>query len=100
MASRNRLRQDINKILVEQFRDWGLPRDIEYKSYCSIVDKPVVPRAIQKSFYNWNTAVHSVAMSNPEIFQKAAPAPKAEPKPAAVKSEPAKAAPAEEKSDD
>ena len=90
MASRNRLRKEVNKILVSQFKDWGLPADIDYKSYCGIVDKPVIPKAIQKSFYNWKTAVLSVKLSNPEVFEK-----KPAPKPAAApKAAPAKPAPA------
>jgi len=91
MASRNRLRQAVNKILIQQFKDWGLPEDIDYKSYCSIVDKPVTPKQIQKSFYNWRTAVHSVRIMDKSVFapkQKAAPK-KEEPKKEAPK-EPAK----------
>ena len=34
MASRNRLRQLVTAKLVPQFKDWELPRDIDYKSYC------------------------------------------------------------------
>ena len=77
MASRNRLRRTVNETLAAQFRDWGLPRDIEYKSYCDIVDNPVAPRALQKSFYNWKIAVKSVELSNPELFA-AAPEPQIE----------------------
>jgi len=55
--------------LAEQFEDWNLPRDIEYKSYCQIVDKPVTPMALKKSFYNWKTAL----MSLPPV--KATPVP-------------------------
>ena len=77
MASRNRLRQDVTKTLVEQFKDWGLPRDIEYKSYCSIVDKPVTGRAIQKSYYNWKTAVKSVELAAPAVFAPPPPPPPA-----------------------
>ena len=75
MASRNRLRQDVTKILTQQFKDWGLPKDIEYKSYCDIVDAPVTPRAIQKSYYNWKTAVHSVSLTAPETFKASTPPP-------------------------
>lgn len=81
MASRNRMRRQVTAKLVPQFRDWELPRDIDYKSYCGIVDKPVLPIEIQKSYYNWKTAVLSVAKTAPEIFKKKpAPAPKAAPK--------------------
>ena len=79
MASRNRLRQDVTKTLVEQFKDWGLPRDIDYKSYCSIVDRPVTGRAIQKSYYNWKTAVKSVELAAPAVFAPPPPAPKSDP---------------------
>ena len=81
MASRNRLRQLVTNKLVPQFRDWELPRNIDYKSYCSIVDKPVTPMEIKKSYYNWKIAVMSVANVAPEIFKKKpAPEPKAAPK--------------------
>ena len=53
MASRNRMRRQVTAKLVPQFRDWELPRDIDYKSYCGIVDRPVLPIEIQKSYYNW-----------------------------------------------
>jgi hypothetical protein len=87
MASRNRLRQSVSKKLVEQFKDWGLPEDIDYKSYCGIVDMPVTPKEIQKSFYNWKTAVHSVRIVDSSVF---APKVKAAPKKAEPKKEPAK----------
>ena len=85
MASRNRLRQSVSNKLAAQFKDWGLPKDIDYKSYCSIVDKPVTPKEIQKSFYNWKTCLRSLKIETP----KAAPAPAA-PKKEAPKKEPAK----------
>ena len=81
MASRNRLRQLVTAKLVPQFKDWELPRDIDYKSYCGIVDKPITPMEIRKSYYNWKVAVQSVANAAPELFiKKPAPAPKAAPK--------------------
>jgi hypothetical protein len=87
MASRNRLRQAVSQKLAEQFKEWGLPKDIDYKSYCGIVDKPVTPKEVQKSFYNWRTAVHSVHIIDKTVFapkpaaapKKEAPAPKKEP---------------------
>lgn len=85
MASRSRLRKDVNATLTRQFQEWGLPLDIDYKSYCGIVDFPVTPRAIQKSFYNWKTCLRSLRIETP----KAAPAPAA-PKKEAPKKEPAK----------
>lgn len=73
MASRNRLRKVVSAQLKEQFEDWGLPRDIDYKTYCKIVDKPVTPLAIKKSFYNWKTAVHGLRLpeetASPEPVQ-------------------------------
>ena len=87
MASRNRLRQSVSKKLAAQFKDWGLPKEIDYKSYCGIVDKPVTPKEIQKSFYNWRTAVHSVQTVDKTVF---APKPKAAPKKTEPKKEPAK----------
>lgn len=87
MASRNRLRQFVSKKLTEQFKEWELPKDIDYKSYCSIVDKPLTPKEIQKSFYNWRTAVHSVSIVDKTVF---APKPKAAPKKEAPKKAPAK----------
>jgi len=89
MASRNRLRQSVSNKLAAQFKDWGLPKDIDYKSYCSIVDKPVTPKEIQKSFYNWRTAVHSEQIVDKTVF---APKPAAAPKKEALapKKEPAK----------
>ena len=101
MASRNRLRQDVTKTLTQQFKDWGLPKDIEYKSYCDIVDAPITPKAIQKSYYNWKTAVHSVSLTSPEVFNAPPPPP---PPPPAPEPDPlealSQAAPAEEKSED
>ena len=63
MASRNRLRKEANAILVRQFTEWNLPLDIDYKSYAQLVDRPVTPHHIRKSFYNWRTAVHSVRLA-------------------------------------
>ena len=76
MASRSRLRKDVNATLTQQFIDWELPRDIDYKSYCGIVDAPITPRAIHKSFYNWKTCLRSLKIETPAP----APAPKAAPK--------------------
>lgn len=87
MASRNRLRQAVSQKLVVQFKEWELPKDIDYKSYCGIVDKPVTPKEIQKSFYNWRTAVHSVSIVDSTVF---APKPKAAPKKEAPKPAPKK----------
>lgn len=80
MASRNRLRKEVSKVLLTQFQEWGLPLDIEYRSYIQIVDKPVTPHHIQKSFYNWRTAVHSVRLAG-----YTGPAPEPVPEPAPVK---------------
>lgn len=87
MASRNRLRRVVSQKLAVQFKEWELPKDIDYKSYCGIVDKPVTPKEIQKSFYNWRTAVHSVSIVDSTVF---APKPKAAPKKEAPKPAPKK----------
>ena len=87
MASRNRLRRAVSEKLAVQFKEWELPKDIDYKSYCGIVDKPVTPKEIQKSFYNWRTAVHSVTIVDRTVF---APKPKAAPKKEAPKPAPKK----------
>lgn len=63
MASRNRLRQAVTATLLSQFKDWNLPEDIEYKSYVSIVDSPVTPKEIHKSYYSWKNAVRSVRLT-------------------------------------
>lgn len=75
MASRNRLRQLVSQTLNTQFREWGLPLDIDYKTYTQLVDKPVTPHMVQKSFYNWRTAVHSVRLTGytPPVLEPVAP---------------------------
>ena len=77
MASRNRLRQAVSQKLAVQFKEWELPKDIDYKSYCGIVDKPVTPKEIQKSFFNCGTAVHLGSIVDRTVF---GPKPKAAPK--------------------
>ena len=72
------MRRQVTAKLVPQFRDWELPRDIDYKSYCGIVDKPVTPMEIQKSYYNWKSSSTISSKVAPELFiKKPAPAPKA-----------------------
>lgn len=88
MASRNRLRQQAAQILNRQFREWGLPLDIDYKTYTTIVDRPITPHHIKKSFYNWRTAVHSVRLTGyqePTYTPEPAPEPV---KPASAEAKP------------
>ena len=87
------------------FKDFGLPLDIEYKSYVNIVGSNEALHAIsiKRSFKAWKYLLHALKLKHPELAATPEPAPKPAPKPKAKKdplaalSEPASA---EKMSDD
>ena len=93
----------------KHFKEFGLPIDIEYKSYVSIVGSKEAIHAIsvKRSFKAWKYLLHALKVAHPDLVKQPEPvkapepAPKAKPK---VKKDPlealSKAAPAEEKSED
>ena len=99
-----RQKQKVLDTAYTHFKEFGLPLDIEYKSYVSIVGPKEALHAIsiKRSFKAWKYVLHALRLKHPDLREKAPapkpatpkPAPKAAPKPA---SKPAKA---EAKSED
>ena len=93
----------------KHFKEFGLPIDIEYKSYVSIVGPKEAIHAIsvKRSFKAWKYLLHALKVAHPDLVKQPEPvkapppAPKASPR---VKNDPLEAlstaAPAEEKSED
>lgn len=87
------------------FKDFGLPLDIEYKSYLNIVGSREALSAIsvKRSFKAWKYLLHALKIKHPELAAapEPAPAPKEAPKPKKNPLEAlSKAASAEKMSDD
>lgn len=100
-----RQKQKVLDIAYGHFKEFGLPLDIEYKSYQTIVGPHEALHAIsvKRSFKAWKYLLHALKVKHPELAAK--PEPKPAPKPAPEpKKDPlealSKAAPAEEKSED
>ena len=93
----------------KHFKEFGLPIDIEYKSYVSIVGPKEAIHAIsvKRSFKAWKYLLHALKVAHPDLVKQPEPvkapppATKASPR---VEKDPLEAlstaAPAEEKSED
>jgi len=98
-----RQKQAVLDIAYKHFKEFGLPLDIEYKSYLDIVGPKEALHAIsvKRSFKAWKYLLHALKLKHPELGKKPepAPAPKPAPEPEPLEAL-SKAAPAEEKSED
>ena len=90
----------------KHFKEFGLPLDIDYKSYMQIVGPKEAIHAIsvKRSFKGWKYLLHALKIKHPDLGKKPEPVPAPKPAPKAKEApapEPSsKAAPAEEKSED
>lgn len=98
-----RQKQKVLDTAYTHFKEFGLPLDIEYKSYVNIVGPKEALHVIsvKRSFKAWKYLLHALKIKHPDLREKApAPkptTPKPAPKPKAAPSKPAKA---EAKSED
>jgi hypothetical protein len=98
-----RQKQKVLDTAYTHFKEFGLPLDIEYKSYVNIVGPKEALHviSIKRSFKAWKYLLHALRIKHPDLREKApAPkptTPKPAPKPKAAPSKPAKA---EAKSED
>ena len=62
---------------IKQFKEFGLPLDIDYKSYTGIVGatEAIDPVSIKRSFKAWKYITHAVRVSCPELANKPEPVP-------------------------
>lgn len=97
----------------KHFKEFGLPIDIEYKSYVSIIGPKDALHSIsiKRSFKAWKYLLHALKVAHPDLVKQPEPvkapepAPEPAPKPTVEPStDPlealSKTAPAEEKSED
>ena len=81
-----RQRQTVLNIAVKHFKEFGLPLDIDFKSYTAIVGprEALHPISVKRSFKAWKYLTHAVRVQCPELADKPAhkPAPSKAPKPA------------------
>ena len=96
-----RVKQTVLDIAYKHFKEFGLPLDIEYKSYTGIVGakEALSPPSVKRSFKAWKYLLHALKKHHPDLVKKPEPkpAPKPAPKPKVAPSKPAKA---EKKSED
>ena len=78
-----RQKQAVLDLAVKHFKEFGLPLDIDFKSYTTIVGPKEAIHAIsvKRSFKGWKYLVHAVRLKHPELAEK----PKPEPKPVTPK---------------
>ena len=81
-----RQRQTVLNIAIKHFKEFGLPLDIDFKSYTAIVGprEALHPISVKRSFKAWKYLTHAVRVQCPELVNKPAPkpAPSKAPKPA------------------
>ena len=98
-----RQKQKVLDTAYTHFKEFGLPLDIEYKSYVNIVGPKEALHviSIKRSFKAWKYLLHALRIKHPDLREKAPTpkptTPKPAPKPKAAPSKPAKA---EAKSED
>ena len=80
-----RQKQVVLDIAIKHFTEFGLPLDIDYKSYTAIVGprEAIHPMSVKRSFKAWKYLVHAVRLKCPELAEKPKPepVPSKEPKP-------------------
>mgnify|MGYP006080263045 FL=1 len=81
-----RQKQTVLNIAIKHFKEFGLPLDIDFKSYTAIVGprEALHPISVKRSFKAWKYLTHAVRVQCPELVNKPAPkpAPSKAPKPA------------------
>ena len=98
-----RQKQKVLDTAYTHFKEFGLPLDIEYKSYVNIVGPKEALHVIsvKRSFKAWKYLLHALRIKHPDLREKPLDpkptTPKPAPKPKAAPSKPAKA---EAKSED
>ena len=72
-----RHKKTVLDIAIKQFKEFGLPLDIDYKSYTSIVGptEAIDPVSIKRSFKAWKYITHAVRLQCPELANKPEPIP-------------------------
>jgi hypothetical protein len=80
-----RQKQTVLNIAIKHFKEFGLPLDIDFKSYTAIVGprEALHPISVKRSFKAWKYLTHAVRVQCPELEDKPAPkpAPSKAPKP-------------------
>ena len=81
-----RQKQTVLNIAIKHFKEFGLPLDIDFKSYTAIVGprEALHPISVKRSFKAWKYLTHAVRVQCPELVNKPkpVPAPTKAPKPA------------------
>ena len=72
-----RQKKTVLDLAVKHFTEFGLPLDIDYKSYATIVGptEAIAPMSVKRSFKAWKNLVHAVRVKCPELVNKPVPAP-------------------------
>ena len=73
-----RQKKTVLDLAIKHFTEFGLPLDIDYKSYAAIIgaSEAIAPMSVKRSFKAWKNLVHAVRLKCPELAEKPAPAPK------------------------
>jgi len=84
-----RQKQKVLDMAYKHFSEFGLPLDIDFKSYTTIVGakEAIHPMSVKRSFKNWKYILHALRINHPELA-----APKPEPEPVTPKAPKPKAA--------
>ena len=74
-----RQKKTVLDLAIKHFTEFGLPLDIDYKSYATIVGpaEAIAPMSVKRSFKAWKYITHAVKVNCPELASK----PKPEPEP-------------------
>ena len=81
-----RQKQAVLDLVIKHFKEFGLPLDIDFKTYTTIVGAKDAIHAVsvKRSFKAWKYLTHAVRIKCPELKEKpepvVVPTPKAEPK--------------------
>jgi hypothetical protein len=72
-----RQKKTVLDLAIKHFTEFGLPLDIDYKSYATIVGpaEAIAPMSVKRSFKAWKNLVHAVRVKCPELVNKPVPAP-------------------------
>jgi len=72
-----RQKQAVLDIVIKQFKEFGLPLDIDYKSYTTIVgpSEAIHPMSVKRSFKAWKYVTHAIRLKCPELANKPEPIP-------------------------
>ena len=72
-----RQKQVVLDIAIKHFTEFGLPLDIDYKSYTAIVGprEAIHPMSVKRSFKAWKYVTHAIRLKCPELANKPEPIP-------------------------